>query len=129
MPIWSFADYIERNGGNPFADWMGGAIPSDAKTAINTRFLQMVAMERWPEKWVSNYEGYAAIFEARIPYNKVQYRPLFMYSIEVRRQIVLLNGAIEKGGKLTPRSAMSVAHDRRQSLILEPARVTRHRFD
>lgn len=128
MPIWTFVDYVEASGRNPFADWMAGDIPPDAKTAINVRFLQMVAMERWPDKWVSSYEGYVGIFEARLTHNKVQYRPLFMSSADVRRQMVLLAGAIEKGGKLKPKSAPGAAANRRNTVLQEPNRVTRHRF-
>ncbi len=63
MPIWTFVDYVEASGRSPFADWLVGNIPPDAKAAIDTRFLQMAAMERWPDKWVSSYEGYPGILE------------------------------------------------------------------
>ena len=44
-------------------------------------------------------KGTVGIFEARLTHNKVQYRPLLMSSADVRRQMVLLAGAIEKGGE------------------------------
>lgn len=40
----------------------------------------------YPYKWVSNYEGYPGLLEARIPFNKVQYRPLFTYSLSTSHQ-------------------------------------------
>src|SRR5215472_8337648 len=129
MPIWTFVDYVEASGRNPFAEWLAQRVPPDAKTAINNRLLQMAGSRSWPGKWVSGYEGYTGIFEARIPWNRVQYRPLFKYSITIRWQIILLNGATEKGGKLVPRSAMDTASNRRQAIVLEPTRVERHRFD
>jgi len=128
MPIWTFVDYVEESGRNPFAEWLGRNIPPEAKVAINGRFTMMRGMERWPDKWVSNYEGYPGLFEARIPHNKVQYRPLFMYSVDIRHQIALLNGAIEKNGKIR-RSELDAARDRREILFKEPGRVQRHRFD
>lgn len=129
MPIWTFVDYVEPNGHNPFAEWLARDVPADAKTAINNRFLLMAGSRRWPDKWVSDYEGYSGVFEARIPWNRVQYRPLFMYAINIRWQMVLLNGATEKGGKLVPRSAMDTASSRRDILLREPTRVERHKFD
>src|SRR3954471_10651433 len=100
MPIWSFVDYVEASGRNPIAEWLADDVPPEARTAINGRFLQMRGMARWPDKWVSDYVGYPKILEARISWNNVQYRPLFMYSTTVRHQVVLLAGAIEKGRKL-----------------------------
>src|SRR6266852_2163282 len=120
MPIWTFVDYVEASGRNPFAEWLDREIPLEAKTAINARFTAMMPMPRWPEKWVSGYEGYPGLHEARIPYNKVQYRPLFMYSLTVRHQIVLLRGAIEKGGQIR-KSVLNSAHENREVLIRQAA--------
>src|SRR5713226_7585669 len=108
MPIWSFVDYVEASGRNPFADWMDKGISGEAKVRINGRFLQMVPKVRWPEKWVSALKGYPGILEARIPFKKVQYRPLFMRSIATQGQLILLAGAVEKGGKI-PTSVLNAA--------------------
>jgi hypothetical protein len=126
MPIWTFVDYVEASGRNPVAELISEEVPTVAKAAIDDRFLRMAGMKRWPDKWVSTIKGYPGILEARIPYNKVQYRPLFMYSLVVRWQIVLLSGAIEKGK--IPKSTLDTANDRRQELIKEPARVRRHQI-
>ena len=135
-------DHVEASGRNHFADWMDGEIPPAAKVAINARFTQMIPMPRWPEKWVSTYQGYPGLLEARILFNGVQYRPLFTYRSSVARQIVLLRGAIEKGGKIR-RSVLDAAYARREELIKhdraradalrqgrpqEAERVTRHKF-
>jgi hypothetical protein len=127
MPIWTFVDYVEGSGRNPFAEWMRREIPPEAAVAINGRFTLMRGMERWPDKWVSDYQGYVGLLEARIPYDKVQYRPLFMYSVVVRRQVVLLSGAIERNRKIR-RALLDAASDRREILLKEPGRVERHRF-
>jgi hypothetical protein len=136
-------NYVEASGRNPIAEWLDREIPLEAKIAINARFTAMMPMPRWPEKWVSDYGGYPGLLEARIPHNKVQYRPLFMYSLTVRRQIVLLHGAIEKGGKIR-KSVLNSAYANREDLVRqaaarteaqrrgrpqEPERVRRHRFD
>ena len=135
-------DYIEASGRNPFAEWLDGEIPPDAKVAIHARLTTMISMARWPDKWVSNYEGYPGLLEARIPFNKVQYRPLFTYSLSTSHQIILLSGAIEKGSKI-PKSVLNAAYVRREDLVgqdrarraaerrgrpQEPERVRRHKF-
>ena len=84
-------DFIEPSGRNPFAIWQAELQP-DAQAAIDTRLLAMEGMERWPEKWISDYKGYDGIIELRIPFNRVQYRPLGTY--QPKRTLVLLGGAI-----------------------------------
>jgi hypothetical protein len=83
----------------------------------------MEGMERWPEKWVSDYKGYDGIVELRIPFNRVQYRPLATY--QPKRTLVLLEGAIEKGGKI-PVGDLDRADKRRKILLEEPDNVKPH---
>ena len=91
MPIWTFVDYVEPNGHNPFAEWLARDVPADAKTAINNRFLLMAGSRRWPDKWVSDYEGYSGVFEARIPWNRRAIPP----ALYVRNQHPLADGSAE----------------------------------
>lgn len=60
----------------------------------------MEAMQKWPEKWASAYQGRKGIVELRIPHNRIQYRPLGAYSPHRRRSFVILAGAIERGDKI-----------------------------
>jgi hypothetical protein len=115
-------DYVEPTGRNPIADWQAGLQP-DASAAIDARLLQMEAMPQWPPKWVSDYKGYDGIIELRIPFNRVQYRPLATY--QRGHTLVLLNGAIEKGGKI-PTSDLETAEVRRKAILREPHRVRPH---
>jgi len=122
MAPWRIVDYIEPSGRNPVAEWQAG-LPPDASAAIDARLLQMEAMPKWPPKWVSAYEGYEGIIELRIPFNRVQYRPLAMYMPNY--VVVLLSGAIEKGDKI-PRSDLENAAKRRDVVLKEPFRVRPH---
>jgi len=115
-------DYLEPSGRNPMAEWQAGLLP-DASAAIDARLLQMEGMLKWPEKWVSSYETYEGIIEFRIPFNRVQYRPLAMYS--PGRTVILLSGAIEKGGKIPTRDLENAA-TRRKTVLREPYRVRAH---
>jgi phage-related protein len=109
------------SGRAPFTEWMK-ALPEQAQARIDTRLLEMEGMNSWPEKWVSSYKGYESLIELRILFNKVQYRPLGMYSKTARRTFVLLCGAIEKGNKIA-KADLKTADRRRRELLKEPSRV------
>jgi phage-related protein len=126
MSVWSFMDFIDSKGGNPFYEWLS-ALPLEAQAAIDQRILTMAAMEFWPEGYVSAYKSAPGILELRISSNRVKYRPLGVYSSTTRRRFVLLHGAIEKGGKI-PRGDLKAAMDRLRTLEREPTRVGPHRF-
>lgn len=123
MPIWTFYDFIESSGANPFREWADG-LPMDAQASIDARILQMTAMLKWPEKWISKYKGTEKIFELRITVKKVQYRPLGCYA--PNRSFVLLGGAVEKDWKL-PRGTIDAVVRRQQTLDSEGNHVRPHR--
>jgi hypothetical protein len=119
-------DFVESNGRCPFADWHA-ALPLGAQAHIDTRLLQMAGLLKWSEKWVSKYKTTDKVYELRIPFNKVQYRPLGTYGPE-RHSFVLLEGAIEKGGQI-PKSVIQRAEKRQKLLEREPHHVRLHRYD
>jgi hypothetical protein len=124
MSQWAFWEYVEASGRAPFSDWLE-AQPVEAQARIDARILQMAGMVRWPEKWVSAYHGAGKLYELRVPFNRVQYRPLGMYSDG--HSFVLLAGAIEKGGKI-PASVVAAAANRRDIVQGDMTRVRRYRI-
>ena len=96
MSSWTFDEYIERSGDAPFSDWLESLDPN-AQAFVDNRLLIMTGLARWPEKWASSYRGAKGLVELRITFNKVQYRPLGIYSPWRRLCFVLLGGATEKG--------------------------------
>lgn len=124
MEKWTFYDYIEPTGRIPFLEWLVG-LPDEAQAAIDARILMMTAVPRWSEKWISKYKTTDKVYELRIPFQKVQYRPLGCY--KRGWSFVLLAGAIEKDGKL-PKEIVSAADQRQKILEKEPHRVREHRF-
>ena len=112
---WQFYDYITDSGRNPFAEWLN-LIPKDAQAFVDNRLLAMERLRKWSEKWASDYKGEDKIVELRITFNKVQYRPLGMY--QPGYKFVLLNGAIEKGGRI-PRTDLDSAARHRDRLLRE----------
>lgn len=124
MAEWTILDYAEPGGSNPIASWLQG-LPEDAQAAIAVRLLKMENMKTWPEKWVSKLSGFDGLLELRIPWNKVQYRPLAMYLPEMR--LVLLSGAIEKGDEI-PRRHIDTAVRRRRNLLQKADHVRPHPY-
>jgi phage-related protein len=125
MPSWTFFDYVEKGGRNPIRRWLD-RIPAGDGARIDYRLQQMAAMVKWPEKWVSKYQGADEIYEFRIKGYKVQYRPLGTYF--GARGYILLAGAIEKGNRI-PRSDIETAVRRLGQLRRGDANAVHHQFD
>jgi Phage derived protein Gp49-like (DUF891) len=121
MAVWTFLEFVEAGGRAPFTDWISG-LPQNAQAHIAERMLAMEALQRWPDKWASRYTGYKSLMELRMAWNRVQYRPLGVYSRTHRWRFILLCGAIEKGGKI-PSDDLNAADRRRKELLKEPSRV------
>ena len=124
MGIWTFYDYIEPGGRNPFYEWKSSLIPN-AEAMIDARILQMAGLKKWSEKWVSKYRGAEGLFELRISYMKVQYRPFGTYA--PRYSFVLLGGGIEKDWKI-PRDTIEAIQKRQKLLLDNPHYVRPHRI-
>ena len=125
MAEWTILDFVDAGGRCPFFEWQS-RLPLDAQAQIDARLLQMAGLLRWPEKWISKYKTTEKIYELRIPFNKIQYRPLGVYAPS--RTFILVEGAIEKGGKI-PASAVARAKKRRRLLAKEPHHVREHRYN
>jgi phage-related protein len=119
-------DYIESNGNNPFADWLAG-IPTAVRAHIDVRMLKMETLSKWPEKWASKYKAKEDLWELRIPFQKVEYRPLYVPSPFFRGHLVILAGAIEKGGKI-PKNEINNALSRAKQLANGSQHAIRHIF-
>ncbi len=124
MTVWTILDFVEPGGRCPFFEWQSG-VPLDAQAQIDARLLQMAGLLRWPEKWISKYKTTEKIYELRIPFNKIQYRPLGVYAPS--RTFILVEGAIEKGDKI-PARALARAEKRQKLLAEEPYHVREHRY-
>lgn len=123
--VWTFYDFHEPSGRNPFRSWMED-LPFEAQAFIDLRILTMRGLRRWSEKWISKYRGTDKIFELRITHNKVQYRPLGAYGQSF--SFILLGGGIEKGDKIPAATIDSVVR-RQRDLELGNGYVREHQFD
>src|SRR5438034_269846 len=125
MAEWTFYDYVEESGNNPILRWLRG-LPSGDRARIDYRLQQMSAMARWPEKWVSKYQGTDEVYEFRITGHRVQYRPLGTYYGS--RRYLLLAGAIEKGDRI-PKTDVTTAERRLAQLRRGQGHAIIHQFD
>jgi phage-related protein len=126
MGAWTFFEFVEASGAVPFSGWVS-ELPLDAQAHIAARLLQMEVLPRWPDKWASRYSSRESLIELRMSWNRVQYRPLGVYSKVQRGAFVLLAGAIEKGDKI-PKADLDAADRRRRELLKEPGRVRIYRY-
>jgi hypothetical protein len=124
MKRWTFYDYADSAGVNVIEQWLH-TLPMDARLEINTRisYLETVTALQMPYARMLKREC-DGLLELRIKKNNIQYRPIACYGKE-RHTVILLFGAIEKGGKFEPLSACDTAL-RRKTEIIQPGRIHEH---
>jgi len=99
MATWEVYKYVRANGGCPIDDWrQSKALTSADRAALDSKIDAIEGISgRLPPEFVKAYKT-SSVCEMKVRGDKKQLRPLCVY-IKGRR-IVLLSGAIEKGGKL-----------------------------
>ena len=126
MPIWTFHDFHSVRGENEILRWLNSAdVPKKAKAKINGRIAALQGFTVFPEQYFSAYKGWDDIYELRIIFASVQYRPTGMYGPR-ERDFSLLVGGIEKGK--IPKQLLGVADERRKIVLGDNSRVRRHDF-
>lgn len=127
MSIWTFSDYLSERGTNEIYAWLNSRdVPKGAKAKINARIISLQGFPIFPEQYFSAYKGWDDIYELRITFSGVQYRPLGCYGPGGRRQFTLLVGGIEKGK--IPKRLLEIADERRKIVHADSARITSHDF-
>jgi hypothetical protein len=115
---WTFRDWVEPDGENVVLTWLNG-LPKRAKARINALIPRLEATQHLGPPHVKPLKGpCAGLMELRVPCEGVEYRPLCCYG-PGRREVTILVGATEVGGKLVPLSACSTAHKRKARLTVE----------
>jgi hypothetical protein len=126
METWTFFDFVSARGENEIHHWLNSSrVPVEAKAKINARIATLQGFPVFPEQYFSAYKGWDDLYELRVVFGGVQYRPFGFYGPE-RRQFCLLVGGVEKG-KL-PKSLLEVAEARRRIVIANPSQICRHDF-
>jgi hypothetical protein len=124
--MWTFLDFVSGRGVNEIHEWLNSKnVPKLAKAKINARLVALRGFPIFPEQYFSAYTGWDDLYELRIVYSGVQYRPFGFYGPR-RREFSLLVGGIEKDE--IPKSILEVANERRKIVIANPDRVCPHNF-
>lgn len=122
MGTWKFLDFVSARGVNEIHEWLSSkAVPKGAKAKINARIAALQGFPIFPEQYFSAYGGWDDLYELRIVFSGVQYRPFGFYG-PTRRQFCLLIGGTEKGS--VPKSLLETAEERRILVISAPDRYT-----
>jgi hypothetical protein len=126
METWTFLDFVSVRGENLIHSWLNSpGVPAQAKAKINARIVALQGFSIFPEQYFSAYRGWDDLYELRVSFGGVQYRPFGFYGPE-RRQFCLLAGGVEKGK--IPKSLLEVAEARRKIVIANPSQTCRHDF-
>lgn len=125
--VWSFYDHCEGQK-NFIRDWLQSLDPSvrdDVTDKLRTMLLNMRPRRIWPEKWFSAYRGKDDIYEIRITFKNVQYRPFGCYG-PGNWCFTLLGGSIEKDDEI-PASELSILEARMKAMTWRTVRE--HTYD
>ncbi len=126
MPIWSFWDFVSIRGVNEIHRWLhSDAVPAKARAKINARIISLQGFALFPDQYFSALKGWDDLYEMRVGFSGVEYRPIGCYG-PMGRQFTFLIGAIEKGE--IPRRLLETADDRRKLIHADPKRIERHNF-
>ena len=127
---WAFFDFVTvRSSGescNEIHEWLNSKeVPKNAKAKVNARLIALQGFPIFPEQYFSAYKGWDDLYELRIGFAGVQYRPFGFYGPQ-KRQFTILIGSIEKGK--IPKSTLKVADERRKIVLADPSRICLHNF-
>src|ERR1700740_2862294 len=100
MAIWAFRDFLDGQGNNLIRPWID-SLPKKAGAKIDARILVLQASLILPAQYISALKGYEDIFELRVVFGGVQYRPLGTYGPGSREFTLLIGDGVK--GK-APRS-------------------------
>jgi hypothetical protein len=126
MPSWTFFDFVSVRGNNEIHEWLNSKeVRKEAKAKINARLLTLRGFPIFPEQYFSSYAGWDDLYELRVGYSGVQYRPFGCYG-PLRKQFTILVGSTEKGK--VPKSTLKVADERRKIILADPSRICPHDF-
>ena len=109
--------------------WLHSLDPSvrdDVADKLRTMLLEMRPRRIWPEKWFSAYKGRDDIYEIRITFKRVQYRPFGCYGPGKNWSFTIIGGSIEKDDEI-PASDLTILEARMNAVTWRTVRE--HTFD
>jgi hypothetical protein len=123
---WTFRDFVVPSGENVIRTWLH-SLPVAARAKIQARIQYLEVTAALEPQYVKALKGNCAgLIELRIVFKGMQYRPVGCHG-PGDREITLLIGAIERGGRFEPHSACSTGL-MRKAQIHERGRTCEHDF-
>jgi len=111
---WTFKVFISERGDDVFEEWLS-TLPIKARVKIEKRITYLEIEKRWTRPYFAKLMGYTNLFEIRVVFDSIQYRPIGRKG-PGESEFTILVGAIESGDSFVPREALNIA-DRRSKLI------------
>jgi hypothetical protein len=114
MSYWKFKFFHNEQRTDLIEEWLAG-LCIEARAKIERRFTYLAALEYkvdWRRPFAAKLKGkkYSTLYEIRITWDKIQYRPLGCFGPREEEEFTLLIGAIERGtGIFEPRRAPDIA--------------------
>jgi hypothetical protein len=99
MATWVVRKYVTAAGKCPIEKWISGLTDTD-RASIDTTVEAIEATEMIPPETIKKYQG-QDFYEVKIPSAKKALRP-FAVKDGGKKEVILLSGAIKKGGKIPP---------------------------
>ena len=99
MAAWRVFKFVTDGGRCPLDEWLLSNAVTDEDAAVLFARLEVIegVEGRLPPEWIKKYKG-SSVYELKVRAPNKQLRPFCVY-IDGKR-IVILCGAIEKGGKI-----------------------------
>lgn len=99
MTTWTVRKYVTAKGKVPINKWLAGLSDAD-RARVDTIVEAIEASETIPPETVKKYQA-TDFYEVKIASEGKALRP-FAVKDGVKKEVILLSGAIKKGGKIPP---------------------------
>lgn len=107
------------SGVNVFNEWLN-TLQVKARAKIRRRITYLEITKTWERQYFKKLAGYTDLYEIRIIFNNVQYRPIGCFGKNKEdKEFIILIGAIEKDNKYKPRNALDTAYARSKQIDKE----------
>lgn len=129
---WTFLDFADQRG-NRVKEWiasLGRSAQVDVKAALNAQLRILAVRERLgrPDVGLMTREC-KGLLEIVLTVENVEYRPLAYYGPDTKkRQVTILHGATERGGRLHPPGACATALRRIEQIETGDGRAIPHDY-
>lgn len=115
MKLWNFKVFLRDKTVNDIDEWLK-LQPVKVRVKMRSIIAHLEITQNWPIQYFCNWVGSDNLYELKITYNNVQYRPLGFFGPGIREFTILI-GAKEIGNKLDPKAAPYIAEKRRELAI------------